>query len=153
MLVRVAEESFDKGMEAMEKEHRDEALAFFEAAIALEKRFGSGGPQPRYLSLYGLCLGLHGRRKYEGVRFCREAVAMEGYNPDLLWNLGRTLLVADRRGEAHAALTKGLRLQRDHRGIILELKNMGVRRKPFLRFLGRNNPLNVFIGQFRNSSG
>ena len=48
MLVRVAEESFDKGMEAMEKGHRDEALAFFEAAIALEKQFGSGSPQPRY---------------------------------------------------------------------------------------------------------
>jgi len=152
MLVRVAEESFDKGMEAMEKEHRDEALAFFEAAIALEKQFGSGGPQPRYLSLYGLCLALHGRRKYEGVRFCREAVAMEGYNPDLLWNLGRSLLVAGRRGEAYAALTKGLRLQRDHRGIILELKNMGVRRKPFLRILGRDNPVNVFLGRLRTSS-
>ena len=153
MLVRVAEESFDTGLEAMETGHHDEALAFFEAAIALEKQFGSGGPQPRYLSQYGLCLGLHGRRKYEGVRFCREAVAMEGYNPDLLWNLGRVLLLADRRGEAHAALTKGLRLQRDHRGIILDLKNMGVRRRPFLRFLGRNNPLNVLVGQFRNSSG
>jgi tetratricopeptide (TPR) repeat protein len=152
MLVRVAEESFDKGMAAMDKGNRDEAMAFFEAAIALERRFGSGSPQPRYLSHYGMCLSLLGRRKYEGVRFCREAVAKEGYNPDLLWNLGRTLLVADRRGEAHAALTKGLRLQRDHRGIILELKTMGVRRKPFMRFLGRNNPFNVFIGRLRNSS-
>jgi len=152
MLVRVAEESFDKGMAAMDKGNRDEAMAFFEAAIALERQFGSGSPQPRYLSHYGMCLSLLGRRKYEGVRFCREAVAKEGYNPDLLWNLGRTLLVADRRGEAHAALTKGLRLQRDHRGIILELKTMGVRRKPFMRFLGRNNPFNVFIGRLRNSS-
>jgi tetratricopeptide (TPR) repeat protein len=152
MLVRVAEESFDKGMIAMDKGHRDEALAFFEAAIALEQKFGVGKPQPRYLSQYGMCLGLVGRRKYEGVRFCREAVAMEGYNPDLLWNLGRSLLVAGRRGEAYAALTKGLRLQRDHRGIILELKNMGVRRKPFLRILGRNNPLNVFLGRLRTSS-
>jgi tetratricopeptide (TPR) repeat protein len=152
MLVRVAEESFDKGLEAMDKGHRDEALAFFEAAIALEKQFGSGSPQPRYLSHYGMCLGLLGRRRYEGVRFCREAVAKEGYNPDLLWNLGRALLAADRRGEAYAALTKGLRLQRDHRGIILELKNMGIRRKPFMRFLGRANPLNVFIGRLRSSS-
>jgi tetratricopeptide (TPR) repeat protein len=152
MLVRVAEESFEKGMTAMDKGDRDEALAFFEAAIALERKLGGGKPQPRYLSQYGLCLGLLGRKKYEGVRFCREAVAMEGYNPDLLWNLGRALLAANRRGEAHAALTKGLRLQRDHRGIILELKNMGVRRKPFLRLLGRANPINVFIGRLRNSS-
>ena len=152
MLVRVAEESFDKGLTAMDKGHQDEALAFFEAAIALEHKFGAGKPQPRYLSHYGMCLGLLGRRKYEGVRFCREAVAMEGYNPDLLWNLGRALLVANRRGEAHGALIKGLRLQRDHRGIILELKNMGVRRKPFLRILGRNNPVNIFLGRLRSSS-
>ena len=152
MLVRVAEESFDKGLAAMEKGHRNEALAFFEAAIALEKKFGTGKPQPRYLSHYGMCLGLLGRRKYEGVRFCREAVAMEGYNPDLLWNLGRALLAANRRGEAYAALTKGLRLQRDHRGIIMELKKMGVRRKPFLRFLSRDNPINVFLGRLRSSS-
>lgn len=152
MLVRVAEESFEKGMEAMDKGQRNEALAFFEAAIALEKKFGTGSPQPRYLSQYGVCLGLLGRRKYEGVRFCREAVAKEGYNPDLLWNLGRALLAANRRSEAHAALTKGLRLQRDHRGIICELKSMGVRRRPFLPFLGRDNPLNVLIGRLRNSS-
>ena len=152
MLVRVAEESFDKGMSAMDKGRREEALAFFEAAIALENKFGAGSPQPRYLSQYGLCLGLLGRRKYEGVRFCREAVAKEGYNPDLLWNLGRVLLVASRRGEAHVALTKGLRLQRNHRGIILDLKEMGVRRKPFLGILGRNNALNILLGRLRSSS-
>ena len=77
---------------------------------------------------------------------------MEGYNPDLLWNLGQALLAAKRRGEAYAALTKGLRLQRDHRGIIKELKAMGIRRRPFMRILGRNNPLNVFIGRLRSSS-
>ena len=149
MLVRLAEESFEKGMSAMGQGQAQHALAFFEAAIELERRFGTGTPQPRYLSQYGLCLGLLGRNRHEAVRFCREAVAREGYNADLLWNLGRALLAADRRAEAHATFFKGLRLDRDHRGIIQELKRMGIRRKPALPFLSRANPLNVILGRLR----
>jgi len=151
MLVRVAEESFEKGMHAMGDGRDEEALAFFEAAIELERRYGMGKPQARYLSQYGLFLGLSGRRRYEGVRFCREAVAMEGYNPDFQWNLGRALMSANRRREAYVALRKGLRLQRDHRGIIADLKRMGVRRRPPLPFLGRDNPVNVFLGRLRKA--
>jgi len=149
MLVRVAEESFEKGMEAMDQGKAQHALAFFEAAIELDRKFSSGAPQPRYLSHYGVCLGLVGRSRHEAVRFCREAVAREGYNPDLLWNLGRALLAANRRGEAYSAFIKGLRLQRDHRGIIQDLKQMGIRRKPVLPFLARSNPVNVFLGKMR----
>ncbi len=151
MLVRVAEESFEKGMSAFEQGREGEALAFFEAAIELERKFGEGKPQPRYLSQYGLCLGMVGRQKYESVRFCQEAVAMEAYNPDLYWNLGRALLTANRRREAYKALVKGLRLQHDHRGIISDLKKMGVRQKPLLPFLPRENPVNVFLGRLRRS--
>ena len=152
MLVRVAEESFEKGLQALDKGESDQALAFFEAAVELDRMFGQNGtPQPRYLSQYGVCLGLVGPRRDEGVRFCREAVEREGYNPDLLWNLGRTLLAANRRGEAHATFIKGLRLQRDHRGIIQGLKKMGIRRKPALPFLDRAHPLNVWLGRMRRN--
>jgi len=152
MLVRTAEESFDRGMQSMEQGRQDQALAFFEAAISLDKQYGSGTPQARYLSQYGLCLGLLGRRKQEGVRFCRQAVALEGYNADLQWNLGRSLLMANRRREAWAAFAKGLRLQRDHRGIIQSLRGMGIRRRPALPFLPRENPINVFLGRLLGSS-
>ena len=150
MLVRVAEESFEKGLQALDRGEANHALAFFEAAVELDRRYSpTGSPQPRYLSQYGVCLGLVGSRRDEAVRFCREAVEREGYNPDLQWNLGRALLAAERRGEAHAAFIKGLRLQRDHRGIILDLKKMGIRRKPALPFLGRSHPLNVWLGRLR----
>jgi tetratricopeptide (TPR) repeat protein len=146
MLVRVAEESFEKGLAALDQGKADHALAYFEAAVELDRKFGNHAPQARYLSQYGVCLGLLGRRREEGVRFCREAVEREGYNADLQWNLGRALLAAERRGEAHAAFLKGLRLQRDHRGIILDLKKMGIRRKPPLPFLDRSNPVNIWLG-------
>ena len=79
-------------------------------------------------------------------RWLPAAVLDVVYNADLQWNLGRALLAAERRSEAHAAFIKGLRLQRDHRGIILDLKKMGIRRKPPLPFLDRSNPLNVWLG-------
>ncbi|HXV75819.1 MAG TPA: hypothetical protein VD788_05815 [Candidatus Polarisedimenticolaceae bacterium] len=151
MLVRVAEESFDKGVAALGDGRQHEALAFFEAAIELECKYGTGKPQARYLSHYGLCLGLAGRRKHEAVKFCREAVAMEGYNPDLLWNLGRALLIADLRREAYAAFVKGLRLEPGHKGIIQDLKAMGLRKRPPLPFLDRSNPINVLLGRIRSN--
>ena len=57
MLVRVAEESFEKGVVALDAGRQSEALAFFEASIELECKYGNGKPQARYLSHYGLCLG------------------------------------------------------------------------------------------------
>ena len=151
MLVRAAEESFDKGMKALIDGRAREALAFFEAAIALEKKFGRAKPQARYLSQYGLCLGTVTSNKREGIKFCREATTLEEYNPDLHWNLGRAYLAARRRREAHQALMRGLSLQPDHRGIASELRRMGVRRKPMLPFLSRDNPLNMFLGRLRTS--
>ena len=59
------------------------------------------------------------------------------------------LLLANRRREAYAAFVKGLRLQNDHRGIIQDLKHMGVRRRRILPFLTRDNPVNVFLGRLR----
>ena len=151
MLVRVAEESYEKGVAALEQGRQREALAFFEASIELECKYGNGRPQARYLSHYGLCLALAGRRRHDSVKFCREAVAMEGYNADLLWNLGRTLLIADQRREAYAALVKGLRLEPGHPGIVQDLRGMGIRRKRALPFLSRSNPVNVFFGRLRGN--
>jgi tetratricopeptide (TPR) repeat protein len=149
MLVQPAEESFQKGMQAYEEGRGREAMAFFEAAIELERRLGEGSPQARYLSQYGLCLGTVMRRKHEGVRFCREAAQLERYNPDIHCNLGRVLMMAGRRKDAHAALIQGLRIQPDHRGIVQALKDLGLRRRPVIPFLDRSNPLNICLGKLR----
>jgi predicted Zn-dependent protease len=152
MLVRGAEESFERGMTALDQGHDRVAMAFFEAAIELEKRAGVPKPQARYLSYYGLCLAIVTDRKHEGAKFCKEAVDLEAYNPDLLCNLARVLLAADRRKDAHKALMRGLRLQPDHVGIIQQLRRMGIRKRPPLPILDRSNPVNVFLGKMRNGA-
>lgn len=150
MLVHLAEESFQRGMSAFDSGRGREALAFFEAAIELERRLGDGLPQARYLSLYGLCLVTVARSRHKGVQFCREAVGLEQYNPDMYCNLGRVLLAAGRRKEAHQSLLRGLRIQSNHQDIIRALKEMGLRRRPPLPFLSRANPLNVYLGKMRD---
>jgi len=149
MLVHPAEESFQQGLELLQSGSNREALAYFNGAIEIEKRIGRvERPQARYLSYYGLCLSLTSSGKHESVRCCRLAADMEGYRPEVHWNLGRVLLASNRRREAHQALRWGLQLQPGHKGIHRTLKQMGVRRRPALRFLSRTNPLNVFFGRF-----
>lgn len=149
MLVHAAEESFQKGMIALRLGRITEAQALFEAAIELERKMGTEKPQPRYVSYYGLCLGLRRENVHTALKFCREAAAAEEYNADMCCNLGRVLLRAGRRKEAHKTLAKGLRLQPDHRECRQALSTLGVRRPPVLPFLPRGNFLNVMLGRMR----
>jgi len=152
MLVQVAEDSFRQGMSAFEEGRGREAMAFFEAAIKLERRFGAVRPQARYLSHYGLCLGTVMQRKHEGVRYCKEAAHLETYNADIQCNLGKVLMEAGLRKEAYRAFLSGLKMDSGHSGIVRALKEMGMRRRPALPFLSRDNRLNVILGKLRNRS-
>ena len=151
MLINVAEERFRRGRIALERARVVEALASFEAAISLERRLGTGTIQARYLSYYGLCLALTGKRVRDGVGFCRQATTLEPYHPDFHWNFGIALLRARKRRKAFAVLHAGLAIEPDHRGIRRELRRMGQRRRVALPFLDRGHPVNVFLGKM--SSG
>lgn len=147
MLVRSAEKSFERGLGALQAGRLREAMALFEAALEIEKRRGVAVPQPRYLSFYGLCLGLEAGRMREAIRICREATMLEFYNPDLYHNLGCLLLASGRRKEAYEAFSRGYILQPGHPGLRRELERMGRRRRPPLGFLPRSHPLNVLLGK------
>ena len=148
MLVRPAEQSFNKGMEALARGEAVKALAMFEAAIRLDRKFRAAArPQPRYLSFYGLCLGLESHRWKEAVDLCREAVAAESYNPDLHLNLGRVLVAAGRRKEGWEALQRGAEVDEGHEGLKRALAAMGVRRRPAVPFLDRGHAINKVLGK------
>ena len=152
MLNHTAEQSFQKGMDLLTVRRYRDALAWYRGAIEIEKRTGAGGPQPRYLSYFGLCLAMTNGGLHEAVRCCRTAARQEGYRPDLCWNLGRVLLMAGRRREAHRALNWGLRMQPDHSGILTELARMGRRQRAVLPFLPRGHALNVLLGRIRSAA-
>ena len=152
MLIQSAEESYEKGLRALGQGKAKTALAMLEAALEIERRRGNGPPQARYLSYYGLCLAMVRNEVREGLRYCREAITLESYNSTLRCNLGRVLLKAGRRREAHRCFVRGLQLEPGHAATCRELTQMGLRRKPFLPFLARSHPLNVFIGRLRQSA-
>ncbi len=149
MLVPSAEESYVRGLRALSGGRGKEAMALFEAAIRIAWRVRGSRPQARYLSYYGLCLALVWNDNREGLRYCREAVTLESYNPDIRCNLGRVLLNAGRRAEAYRCFVRGLALGGDHPTIRSALRSMGIRSRPPLPFLPRTNPLNLFLGRLR----
>ncbi len=149
MLVPSAEESYVRGLRALSGGRGKEAMALFEAAIRIAWRGRGSPPQARYLSYYGLCLALVWNENREALRCCREAVTLEGYNPDIRCNLGRVLLNAGRRAEAHRCFVRGMALGGDHPTIRSALRSMGIRNRSALPFLPRSNPLNVFLGRLR----
>ena len=149
MLNREAEGSFEKGYRALGANDWRAATAFFEAAIMLEKKLTPRSPQARYRSYYGLCLGLAKKRHDEAIKMCQSAIQLELYNPDLHWNLGRVLYNAGRRRDAYRVFVRGVRQQPGHRGLISDIRRMGLRKKAVLPFLRRNNPLNVVLGRMR----
>jgi tetratricopeptide (TPR) repeat protein len=150
MIVHPAEESFQKGQELLSAGQAREALAYFSGAVEIERRISDEVTQARYLSYYGLCVSLTGGSRHEALRSCRMAAKLEGFRPEICWNLGRVLLGAGKRREAYQALQWGLRMDPKHKGITQELTRMGVRRPPVLPFLSRVSKLNVMLGRFRS---
>ncbi len=152
MLNRAAEDSFEKGIRAMRDKEWKAATAFFEAAVTLESQFAKDSPQARYRSYYGLCLGLAKKRHEDALTYCQSAIQLEHYNPDLHWNLGRVLFDAGRKREAYRSFVRGLKIEPGHRGLVGDIKRMGLRNRPVLPFLSRTNPINVTLGRMRSQA-
>ena len=98
---------------------------------------------------YGLAKFKNKRR--EGLALCEHAVKVEFYQPDNQLNLARTLLLNGNRKRAIEAIDRGLKIDGDHPELLAVKSDMGSRREPVLGFLGRGNPLNVFLGRLRHS--
>ena len=128
-------------------------LAYFEAAIELAKKVEKITPPPKYLSHYALCLAMVSTRTQTALELCESAVAVEFYNPELFHNLARVHLRMGRRDRPYPVLLRGLQLNPGHRGILKDLRTMGMRRRPFLPFLSRGNPVNKFFGMVFREPG
>ena len=148
MLHPAAEDSFRLGKRSLQVGKGLQALAYFEAALQLNRQFvPEDPPQARYLSFYGISLAQEARKPMEGIKFCREAIQQEPFHADLHWNLARCYLLANRRREAVHSLEAGYGIDPTHKGITREFRNLGNRKAPVLTFLQRDNPLNVMLGR------
>jgi len=149
MEAAVSENSFRRGLEAVHRRSFLEALAYFEAAVRLAKRQGKDTVPMKYLSYYGLCLAVSSDRLDEARAICEAAVRGQFYNPDLYWNLGRVYLRGGDRQQAFGSFVRGLRLNPRHTGLVGEIRRLGIRKRPLVRFFTRSHPVNRILGRLR----
>ncbi len=116
-----------------------EALAAFSADNAYKK-------SPTAISYYALCVAVVKKDYEEAVSLCRSAAKKEFYNPDIYLNIGKVCILAERRDLAFMAFKKGLKMDNEHPGLLKQMKQLGIRRRPSLPFLPRGNPFNKLIG-------
>ena len=125
---------------------RDNRL--LEASNAFRRALKEESGNPRYLSYHGLTVALFEKDIPKAVGLCRAAINHAPYDPELYLNLCRVYRQARQRVKALDALKEGLSFDSDNPLLLMELRRMGVRRKPPLGFLSRENPLNKTLGKF-----
>ncbi len=133
-----AEETYEKGLQALTNGHDYLALLCFENAVNLEKA-------PMFCSYLALCLAKTRRKYCEAIALCGEALETESSNALHYVNLGRIYVLAGQRKKALETLRQGLQYQRDNE-ILRELERLGTRGKLVFPFLKRANPLNKYCG-------
>lgn len=101
------------------------------------------------LSYYGLALALVTKKYRESIDLCRKAIKLQFLNPNHYVNLAKVFIAAGSRKKAVDALEDGLKVLPRDRVILAYWKELGVRSRPPIGFLSRENPLNVALGKAR----
>jgi tetratricopeptide (TPR) repeat protein len=136
-----AQDHFRQGRDDLRNESFERALGHFRAAHRLDP--GSA----QYRSFYGLVLGLCERRWEQALELCRSAARDEFFDPIHYHNLARLHLAFGFKAEALRLLKRGLMIAPGHEEIVEALRCLGVRKRPPLTFLRRENLLNRWLGR------
>ena len=136
-----AEDHYRRGLQALDRGRGDGALPHFRTAHRLEPT------SALYASHYGLALGLSERRLDRALELCRDAAKREFFNPVHDHNRARLHLAFGFKAEAVRYLRRGLMIDPENAGIAREIRRLGVRRRPLIAFLRRQNPLNRCLGR------
>jgi tetratricopeptide (TPR) repeat protein len=103
---------------------------------------------PKGLSSYGLCLAKAAGKNRAGAELCEEALKLQFYEGRHWANLVRVYIAAKNRRKAVEALESGLKRTRNDPALLNVREEIGYRKAPYLRFLGRTNPLNRLYSRF-----
>jgi predicted Zn-dependent protease len=100
------------------------------------------------LSFLGMIRAVRGVAVSEGLAQCQQAVARDPQEALCFLNLSKAFLAAGDRYQCVRSLHRGLKLRTPHRGLLMTFyKTIGLRRKPVIPFLSRDNFLNNLLGR------
>jgi hypothetical protein len=105
---------------------------------------------PKLLAYYGFCLAKTHNRIEEGIKHCRTALTIAGCDQDIHWVLAQLYLLRGDKISAVRTIYRGLRQDRNSiqaKRLIESVKKLVVRRPPVIRWLPRNNRLNIVLGK------
>jgi hypothetical protein len=111
----------------------------------------SSGLPGLFYSYLGYGIALQQQRIEEGLKLCQHSVKVEFYEVENYLNLARTCLLARDRKGAVQAVRAGLKIDRGHEELLALYKELGIRSRPVLPFLGRTNFLNQILGRIRHA--
>jgi len=149
MPILSAENAFRRGLAALVDGDPATASDQFQAAILTELQHGVRRPQMRYLSYYGLSRAQARGATPDTIQACETASRRDFFNPDLLLNLGRVLILAGKTSKALATFQRGLDLAPKHKGLLAEYAKLDRRETPPLTLVSRSHPLNKMLGKLR----
>ncbi len=147
MVSRERQALLEEAVVHLEEGRPGEALV---ALRQLQAGLAKGGTDyNRVRSYYGytlVCLG----EQTEGLAVCRDAADSELNDPVVFYNLARAALHCGQRRLALHAIGLGRVAGPGFAELERLRRRMGVRRQPVLRFLSRDNPLNIILGRMRH---
>lgn len=104
----------------------------------------------QYYAFLGYGLARFQRRVREGLQLCEHAVKQEFFQVDNYALLARTAMLANNRRRAVQAIEQGLAIDHQDQDLLKLRRDLGVRRRPVLRFLSRDHALNRILGRLRH---
>ncbi|MFQ5697418.1 MAG: tetratricopeptide repeat protein [Myxococcota bacterium] len=136
-----AEEHHRRGLALLQGGHGSEAFEHLSRAYLTDPQ------NARFRSSYALALALVRGQFLGAAELARAAVRQEFYNPDLYLNLSRIYLTFDMKADAIRFLRRGLMVDPENDRLARKLSDLGMRRRPPLRFLPRGHLANRILGR------
>jgi tetratricopeptide (TPR) repeat protein len=101
---------------------------------------------PPVMAAYGLSVGMTGDLA-EGLETCQRALAGDRRSAEIWASIARLALLAGAKKKAVEAASRALALAPHSRELLALRRQLGVRRRPAIPFLPRENPINVRLGR------
>lgn len=132
----------DKGFSLIKEHNTLDALFYLEKVV-------DGSERADVKSAYAMCIALERGKVKDGIDLCIQAIEDDPENAFHFLNLGKIYLKDGKKAVAIDIFRKGMKLGMDSEGakeIAFILNDLGIRKRPLLPFLKRDNFFNKYMG-------